>query len=80
MFGEVVDNYQNGIKTIGVRKGFYEVYRDGIPQAQRNRKLLEYAVGFVELRLESHTRHTGLAVIPDVALETGLIEVTSDKT
>ena len=80
MFGEVVDNYQNGIETIGVRKGFYEVYGDGIPWTRRDRKLLECAIGFVELRLGSHTRRTGLAVILDIASETGPIEVTSDKT
>ena len=80
MFGEAVNNYQNGVRTIGVRKRFYEVHGDGIPWTQRNWKLLEYAIGFVELRLESHTRHTGLAVILDIVLETGSIEVTSNKT
>ena len=80
MFGEAVDNYQNGIETIRVRKGFYEVYGDGIPWTRRNWKLLECAVEFVELRLGSHIRCTGLAVIPDVALETGPVEVTLDKT
>ena len=80
MFGEAVDNYQNGIETIGVRKGFYEVYGDGISQTRKDRKLLKCAVEFVELRLGSHARHTGLAVIPDIALETGPIEVMLDKT
>ena len=80
MFGEAVNNYQNGIETIRVRKGFYEVYGDGISRTRRDRKLLECAVGFVELRLGSHARCTVLAVIPDIASETGPVKVTSDKT
>ena len=80
MFGEAVDNYQNGIETIGVQKGFYEVYGDEISWTRRDQKLLECAIGFVELRLGSHIRHIGLAVISDIASKTGPIKVILDKT
>ncbi len=76
----MVDNYQNGVKAIGVWKEFYEVYGDEISRTRRDRKLLECAIGFIELRLESHTRCTGLAVVLDVASKTGPIKATLDKT
>lgn len=80
LFGETVDNHQDGIKAFGVRKGFDEVHGDRIPRTRRNGELLECAVGFVELRLGTHAGSTRLAIVPDIASETGPVKVTSDKT
>ena len=40
LFGQAVNNNQNGVKTVGVGKGFNEVHGDRIPRTRRNRKLL----------------------------------------
>ena len=51
LFGESVNNNQKGVKTVRKQKWRNEVYENGIPRMWENRKLLESAVGFVELQL-----------------------------
>ena len=80
LLGEMVNYYQNGIKAIGVWKGFYEVHGDGIPRMRRNGELLESAIGFVELEFRTHISCTGLAIGLHVGSETWPIIITSDQT
>lgn len=70
LFGELIDYNQDRAKTIKSQKWLDEIHRDEISRVRRNQKLLDNAIGLVELRLGLHTSYTRPVVILYIVLET----------
>ena len=65
LFQCMINNNEDGIVTVRVRKFLNEIHGDRIPRAFRNWKWAEESVGFMTRRLVSSTSHTRPNIVLD---------------
>src|SRR6266481_439072 len=78
MFGETINEYQDGSITRRLGKFLNEIHGDGIPWPLRNGKLLEKPVWSVVHRFGARTSGARFAVVLDIGRESGPVVVEAN--